>query len=78
MAAAERCASETSRVEPTRTDAPAGDRHSARRRRTPAAQVELALVREQRAVPDVEWLLVDEQPDDLPIRHVDDRLARLG
>jgi hypothetical protein len=40
-------------------------------------QVELALVREQLAVADVERLVVDEEPDDLPVRHVEDGLAPL-
>ena len=57
--------------------APAGDRHSARAAQDAGAQVELALVREQLPVADVERLVVDEQPDDLPVRHVDDRLAGL-
>src|SRR5215204_4607904 len=41
------------------------------------AEVELALVREQPAVAQVERLVVDEQADDLAVGDVDDRLARL-
>ena len=41
------------------------------------AQVERPLVLEQRAVAHVERLVVDEQPDDLAVRHVDDGLPRL-
>ena len=62
------------------------DAHGVARRRAPlgaaaqhaGAEVELALVREQLAVADVERLVVDQQPDDLAVGHVDDRLARLG
>src|SRR6266567_5970329 len=32
----------------------------------------------QRAVPDVKWLVVDQQADDLAVGDVDDGLARLG
>src|SRR6266516_2771575 len=42
------------------------------------AQVELALVRKELPIADVERLVVDEQTDDLSVRDVDDRLARLG
>lgn len=42
------------------------------------AQVERALVGAQGAVPQVEGFVVDEQPDDLPVGDVDDRLAGLG
>jgi hypothetical protein len=49
-----------------RIDVPAGDRHSARRRSTPARRSSSALVREQLAVAHVEGLVVDEQADDLP------------
>src|SRR5581483_4364058 len=41
------------------------------------AQVERALVLAHGAVAGVERLVVDEQPDDLAVRHVDDRLAGL-
>ena len=76
-----------------RSDRALGERHEARgadayaiaRRRRPfrppregsRAQVEHALVREQLPVADVERLVVDEQADDLRVRDVDDRLARL-
>ena len=40
-------------------------------------QVEHALVRAQDTVPDVERLVVDEQPDQLAVGDVDDGLARL-
>ena len=35
-------------------------------------------MRDQRAVAHVERLVIDEQPDQLAVRDVDDRLARLG
>ena len=41
-------------------------------------QVEHSFVRDQLAVPHVEGLVVDEQPDRLAVGHVDDRLARFG
>src|SRR5262249_61055219 len=41
-------------------------------------QVQPALVRVQLAVADVERFVVDEQPEQLAVRHVDDRLPRLG
>ena len=43
--------------------------------RAPGAQVEDPLVLEQLAVPDVERLVVDEQPDHLAVGDVDERLA---
>ena len=61
------------------------DAHAAPRGRDPldlaaqhaVAQVEHALVRAQIAVADVERLVVDEQADELAVRDVDERLARL-
>ncbi len=41
-------------------------------------QVEHAIVRVQRAVADVERLIVDQQPDQLAVGDVDGRLTRLG
>ena len=75
-----RCGALDERDEPGR-----GDPHRSTRRRTPigaaaehaGSKVELALVREQLAVADVERLVVDEEADDLPVRDVHDRLARL-
>ena len=78
IAATARWTKETSRVERTRTLAPAGDSHSTARSQHAGAQVEHALVRAQPPVADVERLVVDEQADDLAVRDVDDRLARLG
>ena len=42
------------------------------------AQVEDPLVGEELAVPDVERLVVDQQPDQLAVGDVDDGLAGLG
>jgi hypothetical protein len=61
------------------------DPHPTVRRRLPLdapvqharLQVERPLVRDQRAVPDVERLVVDEEADDLAVGDVDDRLPRL-
>jgi hypothetical protein len=66
--------------EPCRCDA-----HRCARGRSPlgaaaqeaGAEIELALVREQLAVADVERLVVDEQADDLAVGDVDDRLPQL-
>jgi hypothetical protein len=41
-------------------------------------QIEPTLVTQKLAIADVEGLVVDEQPDELAVRHVDHGLARLG
>ena len=68
------------RDEPGRPDADRGPGGRPPRQGAPqdtAAQVELALVRHELPVAEVERLVVDAQPDQLPVRHVDDRLAGL-
>ena len=72
-----RCVNDTSRVEVTRTAAPAGDVHSTRAPQRARAHVEHALVRAELPVAHVERLVVDEQADELAVGDVDDRLARL-
>ena len=44
----------------------------------PVPQVEHALVGEQGAAVHVHGLVFDQQPDELAVGHVDDRLARGG
>src|SRR5581483_11377625 len=68
------------RDEPSRADPYRGPGRRAPLRpavEEPCAQVEDALVVEQLSVAHVERLVVDEQADDLPVRHVDDRLTGL-
>ena len=72
-----RCEKETSRSEVTRTVFPVGERQSAGAAEDAAAEVEPALVFVQLAVADVEGRVVDQQPDDLAVGHVDHRLPRL-
>jgi hypothetical protein len=77
-AAIARWVSETSRVERTRTVRPVGEVHSPSRRSVPARRSRTALVCERGAVADVERLVVDQQPDDLAVGDVDDRLPDSG
>ena len=81
-------------LEQDRRDRPLHERHHPRRTHVdglaggrdpfglsaqdPFAQIELPLVADQLPVPDVEWLVVDEQAEHLAVGHVDERLARLG
>ena len=76
MAATARCVNDTSRVERIRTRLPAGEVQSALRGQRAGPQVEHALVAMQLAVAHVERLVVDQQPDQLAVGDVDDRLAR--
>ena len=73
-----RWVSDTSRVERTRTRLPAGEHQSTVAGQRAGPQVEHPLVVEQLAVADVERLVVDQQPDQLAVGDVDDRLAGLG
>ena len=79
IAATARCVNDTSRVEETRT-APPGRRDplGACRRSTPARRSSTRSCLLQLAVADVERLVLDQQPDDLAVGDVDDRLAVLG
>src|SRR5215470_3181792 len=77
MAAMARWVSDTIRTDVTLILAPAGDDQSTSRVRA-RAQVHDPLVRVQRAVPDVERLVVHQQPDDLAVGDVDDRLPVVG
>ena len=77
-AATARCANDTSRTEETRTVRPAGERHSTRRRSTPARKSRVRSWRAALSEADVEGLVVDEQPDDLAVGDVHHRLAGLG
>jgi hypothetical protein len=72
-----RWANDTSRVDRTRTCLPAGT-PTPRARQGAGAQVQDPLVGLEVAVADVERLVVDEQPDELAVGHVDDGLAVSG
>ncbi len=78
MAAIDRRASDTSRVLVTRTVRPPGERHSVDAAQDAGAQVERAAVVDDLAVVEVERRVLDQQPDQLAVGDVDDRLALLG
>ena len=73
-----RWVSDTIRVEVIRTREPAGEVQSACRVSVPARRSSTRSCEMQRAVAQVERLVVDQQPDQLAVGDVDDRLAGLG
>ena len=74
----DRCTSDTSRVEETRTAHPAGDIQSVRRRSTPSRKSRHHSWASQRAVGDIEGLVVDQQSNHLAVGHIDHRLPGFG
>ena len=70
--------SDTSRTEVTRTVRPANEVPLRRPRQGACTKVEYAGVRTQVPVTDIEWLVVDQEAEELPIGNVDERLGRLA